>query len=355
MLKLPVVRKMRNALLSLIVIIGAPHARIALADPAPQASTSEAFPTGLPPISASRTPAKPAEITFGAYLFNSSVLSRDGTLACASCHVAQDGYSGSTPRAIGIGGAIGRRRVPPLFNTYFENALTWDGRASGLRDQIPIPLEAANEMDVDWPKALGDLRDSDEALAFLRATGKHDLARGAVIDALAAYVRTLVSGSSAFDRYYYSNDEAAISDDAKAGLRVFVRKARCSSCHLLTGLSAPLTDGSFHSVGIGWRDGKYGDDGRFAVTHRPEDRGLFKTPTLRNVSQRPYLMHDGSMTSLRQVIDYYDRGGTPAASNFDKRLKPLFLTEDDIGKLIAFLKTLDAPIVSFTPQSGGGP
>jgi cytochrome c peroxidase len=293
---------------------------------------------------------KPALITLGQALFQSTALSGDDTLSCGSCHAPAAGYSGATPTAIGIGGAVGSRRVPPLFNAGGLPALMWDGGAKSLDDQIHMPVERTDEMHVDWPVAITRLSDTDAVKTYLAESHAKALDRATILASLSAYVRTLVSGASPFDRYYYGGDETAISEPAKEGLRVFVRKARCSSCHLVTGLSAPFTDGGFHSVGIGWKDGTYKDEGRFGVTKLDADKGLFKTPTLRNVALRPFLMHDGSMKSLREVIEFYNRDTGKGALNYDKRLRPLALTETDIQNLIAFLQTLTAPIVSYQPD-----
>ena len=110
-----------------------------------------------------------------------------------------------------------------------------------------------------------------------------------------------------------------------------------------------LTDHNFHSTGIGFADGKYTDDGRFEVTKNEADRGAFKTPTLRNVALRPYFMHDGSLKSLREVIEYYNRGGNRGAPNLDGRIQPLYLTETEIKEMLAFLGTLNSEVVSYRP------
>jgi len=152
-------------------------------------------------------------------------------------------------------------------------------------------------------------RRSSRDKVILTIVGADAVSRTLVEKALAAYVRSLVSGGSPFDRFYYGGDENAISAEAKEGLLLFVRKGRCSGCHLITGYSAPLTDQSFHSTGVGFENGVYRDEGRGGVTGIASDLGLFKTPTLRNVALRRYFMHDGSMRSLREVLDYYNRGG----------------------------------------------
>lgn len=309
------------------------------------------FPQGLPRFVAEKNDGK-ALVEYGEFLFGSKLLSADNSLACMNCHVQRFAYSDSHPVAVGVDGSIGRRHAPPIFNLFGAKALMLDGRASNLKEQIHIPLESDIEMNVDWSASLKALSSLPETRNFLQGLPRQpELSRDLVLAALAAYVRSLVSGGSAFDRYYYGGQQDAIGDQAKEGLKIFVRKGRCASCHLLTGAAAPLTDYNFHSIGIGFADGKYSDNGRFEVTHDPVDRGAFKTPTLRNVALRPYYMHDGSMKSLREVVDYYNRGGNPGAANVDGRVQKLFLTEEEIEALIAFLQTLNSEIVSYRPQA----
>lgn len=306
------------------------------------------IPSGL--VSFARTdPTDPALIQFGEFLFDSKLLSADRSLACTSCHVARLGYADSHPQAVGVGGTAGRRRAPPIFNLFNAKAFMLDGRAASLEDQIHIPLEAPTEMAIDWKASLARLRGLPETKRLIEARSKTVIDRSLVLSSLAAYVRTLVAGDAPFDRYYFQNDESAISEDAKEGFRLFVRKGRCSGCHQVTGVSAMLTDNNFHSTGIGFADGKYADDGRFTVTGNEADRGLFKTPSLRNVALRPYFMHDGSLKSLREVIDYYNRGGNRGAPNLDGRIQPLYLTEPEIKEILAFLGTLNSEVVSYRP------
>jgi cytochrome c peroxidase len=310
-------------------------------------------PLGVPAI-ASGIAAEPVLVNYGEFLFGSPLLSADQTVACVSCHDARFGYADSHRLAVGIGGATGRRRAPPLFNLFNAKALMLDGRAASLEDQVHIPLEAPDEMAIDWPAALDRLKDLPETKRLLSARPATTLDRDLVLTSLAAYVRTLVAGGSAFDQYYFAHDESAISEDAKEGFRLFVRKGRCSGCHQVTGVSALLTDHNFHATGIGFADGKYADDGRYEVTWNDADRGAFKTPTLRNVALRPYFMHDGSLNSLRAVIEYYNRGGNRTAPNLDGRIQPLYLTEAEIKEILAFLDTLNSTVVSYRPWADGG-
>ena len=152
--------------------------------------------------------------------------------------------------------------------------------------------------------------------------------------ALASYVRTILSGNSAYDRYLYG-DRAALSAEERRGLEVFRGKARCSTCHA----GPNLTDEGFHNTGVAWRDGRLHDAGRFAVTGKETDRGAFKTPTLREVARTAPNMHNGSLATLEDVIEFYNRGGNRNPS-LDPELRPLQLTAEEKLSLAAFLRSL---------------
>jgi cytochrome c peroxidase len=257
--------------------------------------------------------------------------------------------------ATGVGGKQGNRHAPPLFNLYSNKHFMVDGRAASLESQIALPIESQTELAADWQTIFSRLVTLPETRAALQAEPGRTFNQTFVVKSLAAYLRTLVSGSSAFDRFYYADEQDAIGPQAKKGLLVFLRKARCTGCHTITGDAAPLTDGSFHSIGVGFQNGAYRDPGRFSVTGQVSDLGAFKTPTLRNVAERRHFMHDGSMFSLREVIEYYNKGGSRNAPNLDRRMQPLFLTELEIDAMIEFLKTLSGPIVSYCPPASTEP
>jgi cytochrome c peroxidase len=347
---------LRNSVLSILYLCIGPTS-LRAADVAASASTAASIPLGVPALTDHRTPDPPL-VEYGEFLFGSALLSADSSVSCGSCHVARQGYADSHKLAVGINGAVGRRRAPSIFNLADAKALMLDGRAAGLADQVHMPLEAPDEMAIDWPVSLGRLENLPESRRMLAVRPGQAVDRDLVIAALAAYVGTLVAGDSPFDRYLFGSDQSAIGEDAKEGFRLFVRKGRCSGCHQVTGTAASLTDNNFHSTGIGFADGRYVDDGRFEVTHDLADKGAFQTPTLRNAALRPYFMHDGSLTSLRQVLDYYNRGGNRGAPNLDGRIQPLFLTEGEIKDMLAFLDTLNSRIVSYRPwlaQTAGRP
>lgn len=156
--------------------------------------------------------------------------------------------------------------------------------------------------------------------------------------AIADFVRTLRSGNSPWDRWRRQHDETAVTSEVKTGHELFFGKAGCNQCHL----GGNFTDDSFHNLGVGWdrARGRFADEGRYEVTNQDSDRGAFKTPTLRDVSRHPPYMHDGSIRTLRDVVDWYNRGGEPNPY-LDPRIRPLNLTKTDVDALVAFLHALD--------------
>lgn len=279
-----------------------------------------------------------ALVSLGEQLFRSPLLSGDGSISCQSCHIPALGFSGDRPLAVGVTGFVSSRHAPSLLGLGKAKALMWDGRAADLRSQATFPLESP-EMAIDWAVTLKRLSSDEATIKFVAPLGATDLDRGLVLDALAAYVASLAPGESRFDRYYLRREEHALTSQEMLGFRLFTHKARCAGCHLVNGQQAPFTDGNFHATGVGCGAGSCPDVGRAAITGNPSDTAAFKTPSLRGVALRRYLMHDGSVASLREAVERYNRGivGAPAR---DGRLGPLYLSADEVDAIIAFLDTL---------------
>lgn len=271
-------------------------------------------------------------IELGRRLFNDRRLSRDGTIACASCHDPRRAFS--TPDAVspGVAGRRGTRNAPALINRGWGRTLFWDGRTASLEEQVLEPIEDPNEMDSTL---------ADAAVRVGRTP--RDISR-----ALATYIRSIMSGNSPYDRYI-NGDRSALSADEQRGLQIFRGKGNCTACHV----GPNFTDEKFHNTGVAWRRGAVGtgaardvdspsaplDDGRAAITGHAEDRGAFKTPTLREIARTSPYMHDGSIASLEAVVDYYDTGGNKNPT-LDAEMRPLRLTPVDKQQLVAFLRTL---------------
>lgn len=277
------------------------------------------------------------KVELGRRLFFDPGLSRDGMISCASCHQPEKAFTDGRALAVGIEQRVGRRNVPTLLNGAYGKAMFWDGRAASLEEQALVPLTHPHEMDNSLESIVEHLRaDGVYQSLFDSAFGSAEATPRRIAQALASYQRSLVAGDSPFDRYLILNDESALSDAARRGLALFHGKARCSHCH-----EGPLfTDQKFHNTGVGWGIEPL-DLGRFEHTGDEADKGRFKTPTLRNVTLTAPYMHDGSIASLEEVIEFYDRGGQPNPS-LDPTIRPLNLSAQEKSDLIAFLRSLIA-------------
>ena len=155
-----------------------------------------------------------------------------------------------------------------------------------------------------------------------------------VTAAPASYVRTIRSGDSRFDRYAAGRTDSLTAVE-KAGLQLFRGKGGCTACHI----GPNFTDEQFHNTGVAWRDGRYVDEGRFAVSGSPQAHGAFKTPTLRDISRTAPYMHDGSLATLDDVVEFYSQGGR-ANPYLDREIRPRLFSPEEKRALVAFLKTL---------------
>jgi len=262
------------------------------------------------------------KIELGRRLFHDRRLSRDRSIACASCHKPDRAFSDGHPVAIGVARRLGRRSAPPLINRGYGRAFFWDGRAASLEEQVLQPIQDRNEMDMTLPEVSARVGLSPEEISR----------------ALASYVRSILSGNSRFDRFV-NGDRLALSPEQRAGLQIFRGKGNCTACHV----GPNFTDERFHNTGVAWRDGRLHDEGRSAVTGKVEDRGAFKTPTLREIARTSPYMHDGSLVTLDEVIDYYNRGGN-LSPGLDPELRPLRLTTAERQALAAFLQSLNGTV-----------
>ena len=295
-----------------------------------------AVPAGLSarPAAPADNPLTPAKARLGRRLFFDPVLSADRSVACATCHDPAHGFAGTSPAAVGAHGRTGRRNAPSLLNVAYHTAFFWDGRAATLEEQALQPIADPREMDSSPEEAVRRLRADPTYVAQFREAFGEEVGPQTLARALASFERTLVAGNSAVDRFR-AGRVTDLPAAARQGLWLFESRAGCWRCHS----GAALTDGKFHNTGIGWG----GDDlGRMAVTGRDADRGLFKTPTLRNVARTGPYMHDGSVATLAEVVRYYGRGGN-ANPHLDPAVKPLALSDDDVRHLVAFLEALTSP------------
>ncbi len=274
----------------------------------------------------------------GKRLFFDKRLSADGSVSCAVCHEPERAFTDSRRVAVGAFGRVGTRRVPKLVNRGFGASFFWDGSAPTLEEQVFKPILNPLEMALAEDEAVRRVRQEGTYLrAFEQAFGEPPSKR-TVSYALASYVRTIRSGDSAYDRYQ-AGDTDALTAAQKRGLRLFRGKANCVVCHL----GPNFTDEEFHNTGVGWNGATARDLGRWKITGRDEDAGKFKTPTLREASLTAPYMHDGSLASLRDVIDFYDDGGV-GNPYLDPEVVPLGLTGVEKADLEAFLEALNGRV-----------
>lgn len=302
---------------------------------------------GLPPVPVPADNPPTAEtIALGRDLFHDKRLSADQSISCASCHEAANSFADPRAHSQGVGKKEGNRNAPPVMNAAFHPVQFWDGRAASLEEQAGGPIANPVEMNLPHEQAVARVAaDATYVARFAQAFGPGPVTMDKITKAIASFERTLVAGDSPFDRYFYGGDKTALSPEAIRGLALFRDKERgnCAACHTIGERFALFTDGKFHNVGAGLNnEGEIVDHGRFAVTKREADRGAFRTPTLRNIARTAPYMHDGSLRTLRQVVDFYIGGGS-SNPYLDPEIKPLRLKGEERGELVAFLESLSSP------------
>lgn len=276
------------------------------------------------------------KIDLGRLLFFDKRLSKNNTIACASCHMAKFAFTDGQPVSTGIRGQKGGRSAPASLNRIFSSAQFWDGRAATLEEQSvgpfinPIEHGFANhdEMIAKMKKIVGYQK------LFKHIFGE-DITIANVGKAIASFQRTILSGNSPVDRFDVGGNQTALSPSAQKGLELFRGKARCTRCH--SGFN--FTDEKFHNLGIGW-DTNTVDLGRYMITKNPEDIGAFKTPTLREIARSGPYMHDGRFKALEEVVNFYNRGGVKNPHQ-DPLIIPLELTDEEKRNLVEFLHALN--------------
>jgi cytochrome c peroxidase len=303
------------------------------ADTLPKDMSIDSVPLGLAPRSApAENPLSKARVALGRKLFFDPILSQDRTVACATCHRPDHGFSGPDAKPIGIGGRTAKRRAPSLFNRAYGTAFFWDGRTATLEEQALEPIANPDEMGSTVASAVerlkADLGYKDRfAAAFADGVTAANLGK-----AIAGFERTLLRGDSPIDKFRERGDRTDMTDAVRHGLWLYESKGQCWRCHS----GKNFTDESFHNTGVTWGGT---DLGRFAVTRRDDDRGRYKTPSLRGVGLTGPYMHDGSLKTLENVVEFYNKGGT-ANPHLDPAIRPLNLTDAEKADLVAFLKAL---------------
>ena len=342
-----------------------------------------ATPLGLPPLLIpANNPQSPEKIKLGDKLFNDKRFSSTGKVACATCHDKKKAFTDSPRKTSeGINKLTGTRNAPTVVNAAYSTTMFWDGRSPDLEDQAMHPFTNPIEMGLkDHEPILKIVRsDPEYVAAFKQVFGKtgNDITRKEVLQAIASFERTIVSGDSPFDRWYYGGDKKALNATQVRGFEVFVGQGRCVSCHVVEQTQALFTDNRFHNIGVGINaiqkevptlvpsfvkakrggadvdvtvltDPKASELGRFAVNEQFDGLGAFKTPTLRNIAATGPYMHDGSIKTLLDVVKHYNNGGVTKKNDrpndfLSGGIRPLDLTPQQEKDLVAFMEALTSP------------
>jgi cytochrome c peroxidase len=313
-------------------------------------------PLGLPPVPIPADNLPTAEtIALGRRLYYDTALSVDNTVSCATCHSPAMGFTDDKPVSNGVQNKTGTRSAPTVINSAYSTLQFWDGRAPSLEAQAAGPMANPVEMAHTLPGVVERLqKDASYREEFKKAWGTDQITIDMVTKSIASFERTVLSGDSPFDRFYYGGDKKAMSASAQRGLKVFVnpKRGNCAVCHTIGTKYALFTDNKFHNIGIGADTrGEFVDTGRYSQTKNDADMGAFKTPTLRNCAQTGPYMHDGSMPDLKAVIDHYIGGGN-SNPHLDKQIHVLdFLTGQEREDLLEFMKSLTGEL----PPDVGAP
>jgi len=326
---------------------------------------------GLPPLNIpANNPQTADKIKLGELLFNDHRFSEDESVSCASCHHSDKAFTDGLSTAKGIKDKIGVRNAPTVINSAFYQSYFLDGRAASLEEQALGPFVNPIEHGLnDYKKIISVIQqDSDYPQLFQQVfeLSKEQITIAYVAKAIASFERTLIAGNSLFDQYYFGRDHSKLTESEARGLRLFRRKGNCANCHEISWNNALFMDNRFYNIGVGFervkarmneivlslKQGKKVSElelsaqqvselGRFSVTNRITDIGKFKTPTLRNISLTAPYMHDGSMQTLEEVVDYYDKGGENNRF-IDAAIFPLKFTQQEKIDLVAFMKALNS-------------
>jgi cytochrome c peroxidase len=284
-------------------------------------------------------PPTPEKIALGKQFFWDKRWSKSGTVACVSCHQPTHGWSDVQTFSTNFEGKLTPRRPPTIVNRLFSDRQLWTGLRATLEDQAKNDSNRTDEVIVAKLGAIPAYQEQHRKV-FGRPLDPDGVAK-----AIAAYVRTIVSGNAPYDRFV-AGDKSAMSASAQRGLALFEGKALCSRCH--AGFN--FSDENYRNIGVGM-DKEKPDLGRFVVSKVEEDKGAFKTPTLRDIAKRAPYMHDGSEKTLADVVAYYNRGGTknPWQSS---EVRPLGLSAAEQADLVEFLNALTGEI---DPEVGRPP
>ncbi|MGD8190786.1 cytochrome-c peroxidase [Brevibacillus ginsengisoli] len=278
------------------------------------------------------------KIQLGQELFADPRLSGNNKISCMTCHNPDLGFADQKEVAVGVG--VGTRNTPTIIDTAYLKHLFMDGRVTGLEEQALVPIQNPVEMNQNLDELVKELKQVPEYRGKFKKAFQQDVSKETIAKALASFERTITQPHTRYDQYM-AGDNQALSAQEKHGMELFAGKANCMTCHS----GAMFTDEAPENIGM-----NNGDSGRYMITQRAEDWGSFRTSPLRNLVYTAPYMHDGSLKTLEEVVEFYNKG-EQKDDNTSPDIKPLHLNEDEKKALVAFLKTLSGPPVKLDAAS----
>lgn len=281
-------------------------------------------------------PITDAKIVLGKKLFFDPILSRGNNISCMTCHNPLKGWSDADKVAVGDKGEKGIRNSPTILNSAYQYVYFWDGRAKSLEEQSLGPIESHVEMNLDPKDAVKKLQnDATYSRMFNEVFPKEGITTETLAKALATFERSIVSGKSRFDKFI-AGDKSQLNAEEVEGFYTFLNKGNCTVCH--SGFR--FSDQSFNNVGINNKD-----IGRAKIKKRDLWKGAFKTPTLRNVANSGPYFHDGSVSTLKETVEFCAKGSRDKNGTVSSVLVDKHLNEEEIKKIVKFLHTLSEPVI----------
>ena len=322
---------------------------------------------GLPTIQyPSDNPSTDQKIALGFKIFHDKTFSKTQTISCASCHLESKSFTDGRAIAAGIYGLTGVRSAPTVVNTAFFHTLFVDGRENSLEAQALKPMLNPIEHGLTSEQQILEIALKNthykQQLQQIFNVSAPDITTAMIAKVIASYERSIISANSPFDQYYFGRDRSQLSQSAARGLLIFRRKGNCANCHEISWNQALFTDNRFYNIGIGFKpiqnqikqqkitqanqlsslsltERQRPELGRFNITNNLTDVGQFKTPSLRNIALTAPYMHNGSLASLEDVVEYYDKGGDKNQW-LDPAIFPLHLSNQEKHDLVNFMKSL---------------
>jgi len=268
----------------------------------------------------------------GKLLFFDKRLSINNSISCGSCHKPSLAFADDVSISPGVFNRPGTRNSPSLANVGYHPYLLKEGSLPTLEMQVLVPIQEHNEFNHNIVDIANELKLDSTYSQMSRIAYNREVDPFVITRAISNFQRTMISGNSAYDQFSFQNNNAALNSQEKAGMNLFFSsKTNCSNCH--GGFN--FTNYSFKNNGL---DSVYADNGRQRFTNDPADEALFKVPSLRNVGLTAPYMHNGSLSSLSEVIEHYNSGGKNHKHK-SALIQPLLLTQNEKDDLLAFLNS----------------